>query len=460
VAQAVTGNPNWVAAAPTWQVTVPPGYEAYHDLMMAAVFYFARSTIGGFAGGERGGTHPLAFAARNPREASLLCLVQGVTVMFRWPLMISFAILGIYMVSRTVPDASALFRAAQAIHAAEPSLTANEWHQYTTHLVRHPEQSPPELVKSLANILGPHWQNNVLLVSSRGTVDPELIVPAVILSDFKPGLRGLMVAALLSALMGCLSSMVNSTSALFVRDIYQNFLRTRAKNWELIMVAYFSSIAVVAISFVIGLHASNINELWGWLIMSLIAGAMGPTVLRLYWWRINAWGMVAGFIVGVLGAFAQRLFWPTMSEWWQFPLMTTLSFVATIIGSLLTEPVATEIVKNFYETTRPFGWWRPFFANLPKQTQIAWRREHRNDLITVAIALLWQVCLLLLPMEFLTHNKTAFLMTLPMFIATCIGLYFFWWRNLPSADEQIPDFASRAPVHNLDELKSAEKIYS
>lgn len=455
----VTGNPNWVAAAPTWQVTVPAGYEAYHDLTMAAMFYLARSILGGLAGGAVGGTSPLAFAARNPRESSMMCLVQGVTVMFRWPLMISFAILGIFMVARTIPDQNALSAAARAVHIAQPELNANNWHEYTSRIAHHPEQAPAGLPDKLSSVLGKDWRNCLLLVSYHGSVNPELILPAVIMSDFLgPGLRGLLLAALFSALMGALASQVNSTSALFVRDIYQNMLRKKAKNRELLVAAYASSIGIVALGFIMGLNASSINELWGWLIMGLIAGTMGPAVLRLYWWRTNAWGMACGFLCGGAGAYIQRVFFPSMTEWWQFGLMTTLSFAATVIGSLVTKPIPLEVVKNFYDTTRPFGFWKPFLSELSEERKLAFKREHRNDIITVAIGLVWQVCLLLLPMEILTRNWHAFWVTLPLFLAGCVGLYFFWWKNLPAADERIPDFVSIAPVHSNDELKTAEEV--
>ena len=291
-AQQVTGNPNWVAAAPTWYVTVPKGYEAYHCLIMAGIFYLARNIIGGL-----GSFSPIALAARNTREASLVCLVQGLTVMFRWPLMISFAIMGIFLVSRMAPEKQAMAKAVEAIHAAQPGLTNNNWHEFTSKITHYPKAAPPGLVASLTNILGTHWQYALPLISYRGTVDPELILPAVILSDLKPGLRGFLIAALLSALMGALTSQVNASSALFVRDIYQNFLRKKAKNRELIASAYLSSIGIITASFILGLGASSMNELWVWYVMSLSAGALA----RCYdstggeqtrgGWRVDYWSV-------------------------------------------------------------------------------------------------------------------------------------------------------------------------
>ncbi len=335
---------------------------------------------------------------------------------------------------------------AQAIHEAAPELASNNWHAYTSRLVHHPETAPPELIKRIEAVFGPEWKGPLLLIGANGDVNPEVILPAVLMNSIKPGLRGLLIVSLLAALMGSLTGSVNGASALFVRDIYQNFLRPRASNRELMFWAHASSIMVVLLGFVMGLTAPSINDLWGWLIMGLTAGALGPGLLRLYWWRVNAWGMTAGILFGGAAAVVQRLVNPGMSEWTQFLTMTLISFVATIVGSLVTAPTPEAVVSHFYRTTRPFGLWGPLWKNLPAELKTSWSREHRSDLLTAATALVWQVCLFLLPMQVLTKNWDGIAVTRPIFLCACVGLYFFWWRNLPPADEKIPDFVSVRPI--------------
>jgi solute:Na+ symporter, SSS family len=450
----VTGNQSWIASAPAWHVTMPKGYEAYQALEMAAFFYLLRNILGGMATG--GDTR--YFASRNSREASLQCLLQGLTVMFRWPLMIGFAILGIFWVSHAIPSGDTLTRAAGAIRSANPVLTDSNWQVYTDQIVYHPEIAPPGLVDQLRDILGPDWKTSLPMVGSRGTVNPEVILPAVLLHQIPSGLRGLLIVALLSALMGALTGQVNTASSLFVRDIYQNFLRPKAVTRELISMAYLSSAVIVVSSFVMALAASSINDIWSWFIMSLTAGALGPGLSRLYWWRTNGWGMVCGLLAGGVAAVLQRVFDPGMAEWIQFITMTGVSITLTIVGSLLTDETPRDIVDYFYHTTRPFGFWRPFWNGLSATQKLSWAREHGNDLRTVAIALVWQVCLFLIPMQILTHNKEGLMATVPIFLLGCVGLYLFWYRNLPPVDEQIADFASRPPVHSLEEQREAETL--
>jgi Na+/proline symporter len=446
LAERVTGNPSWVYSAPAWHVTVPAGYEAYRCLMTAAIFYLLRNVFGGMAGGAE----PRFFAARNPREASLQCLLQGLTVMFRWPLMISFAILGIYFVSHIMPDAAVGHQAAAIVHNLAPDVTASQWHGYTSRIVHHPESAPAGMVAELTKTLGPSWKSILLLISPRGTTDPEMILPAVLMASIRPGLRGLLIVSLLSALMGALTCLVNGASALFVRDIYQNFLRPKAGNRELISQAHISSVLIIAISFGLGLAAPNINDIWSWLIMGLTAGALGPGLLRLYWWRTNAWGMSAGLFLGGAAAIAQRLCWPGMPEWLQFVSMGGISFGATVLGSLWSAPAPAEAVHRFYGLTRPFGVWGPYWDALPAADQRSWSREHRAEMLSAASALLWQICLFLLPMEVITHNTDGLLSTGPLFLAGCIGLYVFWWRHLPPATEKVADFSSTAPEQAVE----------
>ncbi|PAW77603.1 MAG: hypothetical protein B9S32_09985 [Verrucomicrobia bacterium Tous-C9LFEB] len=438
IAHKVTGNPDWTASLLTFHVDMPHGYEAYNSLFMAAMFYLFRNILGGMSSGGES----RFFASKNSREASMQCLLQAVTVMFRWPLMISFAILGIVYVSEAIPDNSKIATVTQIIRQENPTITPANWHTYTSTIAHHPELSSPELVNKLQNVLGSNWQSSLLLVGSSGTVNPEVILPAVLLNGLPVGLRAVMIVSLLAALMGALTGTVNGASALFVRDIYQNFIRPKSSNKELIRIAYASSTLIVLASFLLGLAASSINDIWSWIIMGLTAGGLGPGLLRLYWWRTNAWGMAAGIFVGGLAATAQRFFDPHMSEWMQFTVMTLTSVIVTVLCSLLTKATPDHVTRYFYRTTRPFGFWGHFTKELSIEEQHHWAKEHRNDLIAAAIALVWQVCLFLLPMQFLTRNWAGFGTTAPIFAVASIGLYIFWWKNLPSADESIPNFES------------------
>ena len=422
----VTGNPEWTNSHPVWYTPMPPGYEAYSPLIMMMTFYFVRHFIGGLgSGGEA-----RYFGARSDRDCGLQSLQQGVMIMFRWPLMIGFAVMGIYLVHSLFPDPAIVQRAAELIHAYSPQTTAAFWHDLTSSIINSPAKYSPELINQLQTLLGSGWQGKLPLVGFHGTVNPEQILPAVLMNMVPTGLKGMIVVAMFAAMMSCKNGMVNGASAYFVKDIYQNLLRSKAATRELIFASYASTLGIVIVGFYFGVAATSINNLWGWIIMSLMAGQLAPGVLRLYWWRCNAWGCVGGTILGAVGAVLQRSLYPQMPETTQFLLMTALSFIGTIGGSLLTPPTPMPVLQHFYRTTRPFGWWGPLRREFQGAARAAIDRENRHDFTTVPFTLLWQVTLFLLPMQLVIKSYTSFWSTLPLFLLGLTGMYFFWWRPL------------------------------
>ena len=427
-ARQVTGVSDWSSSVPAWQTTMPEGYGAYELLMLVAGFYLLRNVIGGLGLGAE----PRFFAARNDRECGLQCLLQAVTVAFRWPMMMAFAILGIYLVTSTFPAADKVRTLSTELRAAYPDATQANWNAVTAGIaITKAEELLPGLEASLKANLGEGWRSRVAIIGWNGEVNPEMILPAVIRDVLPTGLRGLLIVALLAALMSTFTSITNMTSGLMVRDLYQHLFRPQGTDRELIISSYLSSVLVVVCGVVIGVFARNINDLWAWIVMSLTAGSIGPSVLRLYWWRMNGWGIAGGLAAGTVGSIIQRAAAPEMNEWVQFGVMTGLSFAGSIVLSLATRPTPGPVLENFYRLTRPFGWWKPMRNLLSPEEQSATDSENFWDILSVPIAMTAQVSLFLLPMQLLVKNFTAFFWTLPIFLVCSTALYFTWYRRLP-----------------------------
>lgn len=431
VAQQVTGNSDWTSSAMSFHTTMPKGYEQYSDLFMFAMFYLLRNVLGGMGQGFE----PRYFAARNDRECGLQSLLQGVSVMLRWPMMIGFAVMGIYLVKEAYPDMGVIAQTTDLIKQHYPQIGENAWHDLTSKIANHPAQFPA-LVEGLKGILGSGWADKLPLIGFHGTINPENILPAVLLTKTPAGLKGFIIVSMFAALMSTFTGTVNGASAFFVKDIYQLWVRPKAGNRELIGLSYFSTVAVVVLGFAMGIYAESINDLWSWIIMGLTAGTIAPYMLRLYWWRCNAWGIAGGILLGGAGAIIQRAIDPKMVEWQQFILMTTLSFVGTIGGSLLTAPTPMDRLRHFYRTTRPFGWWGPVQATFTPAEVAELTKEHKNDILAVPFVLIWQVTLFLLPMQLVIKSYGSFWKTMPLFLVGVAGMYWFWWRNLPQDEPQ------------------------
>jgi SSS family solute:Na+ symporter len=134
---------------------------------------------------------------------------------------------------------------------------------------------------------------------------PDQALPTLIAVLLPIGLRGLVVAGLLAALMSSLSSVFNSTSTLVTLDVYKK-LRPEASERRLVLVGQVTTAVLV----VFGL---------AWIpFMKLISGQLyqylqsvqayiSPPIAAVFligvlWQRVNAHGAIAALITGfVLG---------------------------------------------------------------------------------------------------------------------------------------------------------------
>jgi len=430
LAEQVTGNPQWIEATPRWNTPMPAGYEAYQALILFAFFYLMRNIFYGMGTGD----DPKYFGAKNDAECSKLSFFWTCLIAVRWPMMVGFAVLGLFLVDQRFPDQTALSQAAAAIEEHVPGVTEESWQTTTSQIIYNAAAYPKELIASLNSILGEDWKQKLLLVSYDGTVNPERIMPAVLLFDIPAGLRGLLLIALLAASMSTFDSTMNLTAGMFVRDIYQKHLRPQAPMRELLFATWTFIAATVAIGFLFAYSIKSINDIWDWILMGLGGGMMMPLVLRLYWWRFNGGGFAIGIAAGMLAAIVQRALWPELTPNWQFLSIGCVGLVASVLGALLTPPTSDDVLEHFYRKTRPFGFWRPLKKRLNPEVRDAMNTEHRRDLTAVPLALTFQVMIFLTPMLMVIRNWTAAAVCAGIGVAALIGLYFTWLRHIHEPD--------------------------
>ena len=428
IAAQVTHNDQWMSCMPQWHTTMPPGYEMYESLVMFAFFYLLRNVFAGISSGA----DPRYLGARNDRECGLLTAFWTVLMTIRWPMMMGFAVLGILLVHNLFPDQSVLADASALIKQQVQVADKAQWDTVVSGIANHPEQYPQTFISGLQQLLGADgWTKKLMLVSFEGSIDPERILPAVLLFNIPPGLRGLLLIVLLAAAMSTFNAQVNGVTGFITRDIYQKYLHPRASTRELIYVSWIAVCLLVALSFVFAYYVKSINDVWDWIIMGLGGGLMIPGLLRLIWWRFNGGGFAVGTFVGMTAAIVQRMYFPELDSRLQFLILGLIGTAASIIGTYLTKPEDHEVVARFYRITRPFGFWGPFRKALPETDRIEMQLEHRRDVLCVPFALLWQVTMFMLPMLAVIGAWTSFYYTLVLFFIGLAGVYMLWFRHLP-----------------------------
>jgi solute:Na+ symporter, SSS family len=120
------------------------------------------------------------------------------------------------------------------------------------------------------------------------------------------GLRGIVVAGLLSALMGSLAGVFNACSTLFTVDLYQKW-RPRASQKELVHVGRLATIACVLLGLAWIPVIRGAHGLYGYL--QAVQSYLAPPIfvvffMGVFWRRANArgcfWALVAGFALGAM----------------------------------------------------------------------------------------------------------------------------------------------------------------
>lgn len=430
----VTGSPDWMTSFPQIKTFMPAGYEMYECFLMFTVFLLLRNIIIGLGTGNT----PQYFAARSDKECGKIACLWSALLTFRWPMMIGYAILGLFLVKQMFPGADQLSAAAEQIHLALPNLSKAQWPDILSDIANTPAIHPPQLSQNLEAILGKDWRVYLPYISYEGTVLAEKILPAALLYMIPAGLRGLILVSLLAASMSTFDSTVNMATAMFTRDIYQAYLRPRAAVRELLWVSYLFTVLMVAAGFVMGYYAKSINDVWGWITMGLLSGLAIPGVLRLYWWRFNGAGFAIGTFCGMAAAVLQRIFWPDWTEQTQFIVLTLVSLIFTIVGTYIASPTSKKTLEHFYSTTKPFGFWRPFSKRLSPDIKKRLQREHRNDILSLPFIFLGMVCLYLLPMQLIIGTFKAFVITFFLFLVGVAGIYLFWYKNNSDLPDILP----------------------
>lgn len=134
----------------------------------------------------------------------------------------------------------------------------------------------------------------------------NIAYPRLVMAVMPVGLRGLMMAVMIAALMSDLDSIFNSSSTIFTLDIYQT-IRRKASQRELLIVGRMFVVVMVVISIA---WVPVIIEMQGgqtYLYIQEVAGYLTPPIaalflLGVFWKRCNErgafWGGMTGFTLG------------------------------------------------------------------------------------------------------------------------------------------------------------------
>ncbi len=270
---------------------------------------------------------------------------------------------------------------------------------------------------------------NQLNLSSPSGTDFEKILPAAIIQFIPAGIMGLLFTGLLGAFMSTFSGTLNAAQAYVVNDIYLKYINPKATNHQIINRNYAVGVCMVLLSILLGFFVKNVNSVLQWIVSALYGGYIAANMFKWYWWRFNANGFFWGMASGIVAALFFPLFPGLPLYLW--PLLFLISILGCIIGTYTAAPTDTETLKKFYISVRPWGFWKPIRLLVQKeQPDFQPNRRFGLDMFNVAIGIIAQCCLTILPMYLVLWMKAPLLVTVVLLIIIIIILKKTWWSRL------------------------------
>lgn len=144
----------------------------------------------------------------------------------------------------------------------------------------------------------------------------NIAYPKMVVALMPKGLRGLMLAVMLAALMSSLASIFNSSSTLFTMDIWAR-IRKEASNKELMIVGriWILCIVTISIAWIPVVQAAQSGQLFDYIqsVTSYLAPPIGAVVLLgVFVKRINEpgafWGLIGGLAMGLCRMIAEFVY--------------------------------------------------------------------------------------------------------------------------------------------------------
>ena len=274
------------------------------------------------------------------------------------------------------------------------------------------------------------YYNQLYLKGPDGVTDFERILPATVNNFLPVGILGIVLTGLLGAFMGTFSGTLNAAQAYITNDIYLKYINPAASNKKIISMNYIVGVVVVAVGVFFGFLANDVNEILQWIVGGLYGGYVAANCLKWYWWRFNANGFFWGMAVGIIAALAMPYVTTGLPLYW-WPLLFVLSLAGCFIGTYAAPPTDMVVLKSFYKTVRPWGFWKPIHEQVViDDPSFVGNKRFKLDMFNVVIGIIGQLCFTLLPMYFILKMQTPLWITIGAIVIVVLILKRTWWNKL------------------------------
>ena len=183
--------------------------------------------------------------------------------------------------------------------------------------------------------------------------DAETVFMVLVNSLFNPVVAGILMAAVLAAVMSTADSQLLVSSSALAEDFYKAILKKHASDVELVWVGRGAVVLIAIIALILALNPDTtvlglVSYAWAG-----FGAAFGPAILlSLYWKRMNRNGALAGIILGGVTVVIWKQLSGGIFDLYEIIPGFILATLAIIVVSLLTEEPEPALQAQFDEVER------------------------------------------------------------------------------------------------------------
>ncbi|OIN12899.1 sodium/proline symporter PutP [Oceanisphaera psychrotolerans] len=178
--------------------------------------------------------------------------------------------------------------------------------------------------------------------------NPETVFLALANAVFNPWVAGLLIAAIMSAIMSTIDSQLLVCSSAITEDFYKRWLRPAASDNELVWVGRFAVLGVAVCSMLIALDPQTtvlglVSYAWAG-----FGAAFGPVIiLSVYWPKLTRNGALAGIVLGALTVIGWKQLSGSLFDLYEIVPGFLICGLACILVSRMGPPPAKTVVLGF-----------------------------------------------------------------------------------------------------------------
>jgi SSS family solute:Na+ symporter len=192
----------------------------------------------------------------------------------------------------------------------------------------------------------------IVLLEQSGGVDPNEVYPRLIRELLPTGLRGLLYAAFLAALMSSVDSYTNSAATIFCRDVYQRYIAPGREDRHYLRVGRVVSLTTILLGVAMVPVVARYRTIYD-AFQSFLSLFQGPTLALLaaglLWRRATPTAGLLALLSGIaaaallhLGAGLHYLY----VAWWSFVVAVLVLACASPVTRPLPDDELDELVHG------------------------------------------------------------------------------------------------------------------